>query len=173
MKVVRLALLSLACLVPLAASAEWQWLDKQGRRVFSDQPPPPDIAPERILKQAGQRGVVLPPAAPVAATVPAGATAGVDPGLKPSGKDKALEEKRKQAQAAEAEKKKAEEAKVAAQRADNCGRARSAKTAYVSGQRIAIVNDKGEREIVDDTRRAAEIKRLDEVIARDCVAERQ
>jgi hypothetical protein len=173
MKAVRLALLSLACLVPLAASAEWQWLDKQGRRVFSDQPPPPDIAPDRILKQAGQRGAVLPPATPVATTAPPAANAGVDPALKPSGKDKVLEEKRRQAEAAEAAKRKDEESKIAAQRADNCGRARAAKTAYVSGQRIAIVNDKGEREIIDDTRRATEIKRLDEVIARDCAAERQ
>jgi hypothetical protein len=103
MKPVRLALLSLACLVPLAASAQWQWLDKDGRRVFSDQPPPPDIAPERILKQGGPRGAVLPAAAaPVAATTPA-APSGVDPALKPSGKDKVLEEKRKQAEAAEAE----------------------------------------------------------------------
>jgi hypothetical protein len=173
MQAVRLALLSLACLVPLAASAEWQWLDKQGRRVFSDQPPPPDIAPDRVLKQAGQRGVVLPPAAPVATTAPAAAPGGVDPALKPSGKDKVLEQKRKQAEAAEAAKKKEEEDKVAAQRADNCDRARSAKATYASGQRIAIANEKGEREIIDDTRRAAEIKRFDEVIARDCASARQ
>jgi hypothetical protein len=62
---------------------------------------------------------------------------------------------------------------VAAQRADNCNRARSARTAYASGQRMAILNDKGEREVVDDTRRASEIKRLDEVMARDCRADRQ
>jgi len=173
MKAVRLALLSLACLVPLAAVAEWQWLDKEDRRVFSDQPPPPDIAPNRILKQPGMRSATVPAdtaPAPVAAKA---APAGVDPALKPAGKDKALEEKRRQAAAAEAEKKKAEEEKVAAMRADNCGRARAAKTNLESGQRIAFVNDKGEREIMDDTRRAAEIKRTEEIIASDCRADRQ
>jgi hypothetical protein len=36
-----------------------------------------------------------------------------------------------------------------------------------------VVNAKGEREIMDDAMRAAEGKRLDEVIARDCAVERQ
>jgi hypothetical protein len=33
---------------------------------------------------------------------------------------------------------------------------------------MARVNDKGEREIIDDTTRAAEMKRAQEVIASDC-----
>lgn len=186
MKVVPLALLSLACLAPTLAGAEWQWLDKDGRRVFSDQAPPADIAPNRILKQGnGPRGTLLAPAAPApaaaAAAAPASASgpvaaaapAGVDPSLKPSGKDRSLEEKRRQAEAAEAKKKKDEETRLAALRADNCSRARSAKIALDSGQRVAVINDKGEREIMDDKLRAAEAKRLDDVIARDCRAERQ
>jgi hypothetical protein len=176
MKAVTAALLSLACLAPTHALAEWQWLDKDGRRVFSDQPPPPDIAPNRILKQAGPRGAAQPLATP-AATTPVAATGaaptGVDPSLKPSGKDKGLEDKRKQAEAAQTQKQKEEEARVAALRTENCSRARSAKTSLESGQRFAVVNDKGEREIIDDTRRAAELRRMDEVIARDCRADRQ
>ncbi|HET8747907.1 MAG TPA: DUF4124 domain-containing protein [Ramlibacter sp.] len=173
MNAVRLAVLSLACLVPLAAAAEWQWLDNAGRRVFSDQPPPPDIAPNRILKQPGMRSAAVPAEsapAPVAAKTAPG---GVDPTLKPAGKDQALEEKRKQAAAAEAEKKKAEEQKVAAARADNCTRARGAKANLESGQRIVFFNDKGEREFMDDARRAAEIRRAEEIIASDCRADRQ
>ena len=34
--------------------------------------------------------------------------------------------------------------------------------------RIAQLNAKGEREILDDAQRAAEVKRLQQVIARDC-----
>ena len=168
MNVARLAALSLLCLAPLVASAEWQWLDKDGRRVFSDQPPPPDIAPNRILKQPGMRGAAAPAeaaSAPVAART--------EPAAKPAGKDKALEERRRQAEAAEAEKKKAEEQKVAALRADNCSRAQAAKRDLSSGQRISTTNEKGEREIMDDTRRAAEIKRVDEIIAHDCRQDRQ
>ncbi|MEJ8837283.1 DUF4124 domain-containing protein [Ramlibacter sp. AN1133] len=173
MNAVRIALLSLLCLAPLAASAEWQWLDKDGRRVFSDQAPPSDIAPNRILKQPGMRNASAPTEATAAATPASGARAATDAAARPSGKDKLLEERRRQAEAAEAEKKKLEEAKVAAIRADNCTRARSGKGTLESGQRIAIVNDKGERDIMDDNRRAAEIKRLDDIIARECRADRQ
>jgi len=164
MKAARIVLLALACSIPVAASAQWMWLDKGGRKVFSDQPPPPDIAPERILKKPGVRssGVAAPA---VAAADPAAAAASLP---KPSGKDKALEEKKKQAEAVEAEKKKAEEAKVASMRAENCARAKTSRANYASGVRLSRMNDKGEREILDDSQRAAEMKVLEQVIARDC-----
>jgi hypothetical protein len=171
MKAVPIALLSLLCLVPLTASAEWQWLDKDGHRVFSDQAPPAEIAPGRILKKPGMRNATAPAdAAPVAATT---SPAGVDPALKPLGKDKALEDKRKQAEAAEAEKKKAEDTRVATLRSDNCTRARKAKAGLDSGERIAVLNDNGEREFMDDARRASEARRMDEIISRDCRQDRQ
>lgn len=166
MKAARIALLALVCSVPLAASAQWQWVDKEGRKVFSDQAPPADIPAERVLR--APRGRALPAAAadaPVAAAAPA-AAAPVLP--KPTGKDPALEEKRKQAAAAEAAKKKAEEEKVAAVRAENCEQARSAKAGLDSGVRIARTDAKGERSYLDDAQRAAELKRMEEVIARDC-----
>lgn len=164
MKAARIVLLALACTAPLVASAQWQWLDKDGRKVFSDRAPPPEIAPERVLKRPGQRNATTPEPVPVAAAAPASAA---NP-LRPSGTDKTLEQKRKQAEAAEAEKKKAEEAKVAAMRADNCARAKAGKADLTSGIRIARTNAKGEREILDDAQRAAEVKYLDEAIARDC-----
>jgi hypothetical protein len=163
MKAARIALLALACTLPLAAAAQWQWLDKDGRKVFSDKAPPPDIAPDRVLK--GPKGqVMVPMAAPVAAETVS--TGGALP--KPLGKDKTLEERKKQIAAAEAEKKHAEDAKFAALRADNCNRARSAKANYTSGARMSRVDSKGERQYIDDNQRAAELKRLDEVVARDC-----
>ena len=61
---------------------------------------------------------------------------------------------------------KADEQKAAAQRADNCQRARE-HTGH-AGQRavrIARINDKGEREILDDKARADEMQRAREVIA--------
>ena len=170
MKAARIALLALVCCAPLAASAQWQWLDNSGRKVFSDQPPPSDIAPNRILKapagRAGAAAMAVPVAAPVT-TAPATATAANLP--KPTGKDKELEAKKKEKDAAEAAKKKAEEDKVAAMRADNCARAKSGKATFDSGVRVARTNAKGEREIMDDAARAAEMKHLNEIIARDCV----
>jgi hypothetical protein len=85
-----------------------------------------------------------------------------------TGKDAELEKKKKEAEDAVAAKKKAEEAKFAAQQADNCERAKKAKASYASGVRIATTNAKGEREIMSDTDRAAESKRLDGVMAADC-----
>jgi type IV secretory pathway VirB10-like protein len=171
MKAARIALLALACCLPLAASAQWQWLDNAGRKVFSDRPPPPDVPANRILKQPGVRSTAA--AAPAAPEAVAAAPAAAASLPKPSGKDKVLEEKKKQAEAAEAEKKKAEEAKVAAARADNCARARSSKATFDSGVRVSRTNEKGEREILDDAQRAAEVKHLDTIIARDCKQERQ
>lgn len=170
MKPARIALLALACLVPLAASAQWQWIDKSGRKVFSDQAPPPDIAPDKILKRPGARGRSV-DAQPAPETAAVAAPAPALP--KVTGKDKVLDEKKKQMDAAEAEKKKAQEEKVAAMRAENCTRAKSAKATYESGVRISRVDAKGEREILDDKQRAAELKHLDGVIARDCKSDRQ
>jgi len=167
MNAVRIGLLALACTLPLAAAAQWQWLDKDGRKVFSDKAPPPDVPADRILK--GPKGQMIAPqaaaspATPSAEPTPAGA--GVP---KPLGKDKALEERRKQLASNEADKKKAEDAKYAELRSDNCGRAKQAKAGYESGVRMARVDSKGERQYVDDAQRATEMKRLDEVIARDC-----
>jgi hypothetical protein len=162
MKMSRTALLVLACLAVPAAFAQWQWIDNSGRKVFSDQPPPPDIPASKILKRPGARAAEPEPAAaPQAAALAASAP-------KVSGKDKALEEKKKQAAVAEDEKKKAQEEENAKARAENCDIAKRAKATLDSGIRVSTTNNKGEREIMDDAARAVEIKRLDGIIARDC-----
>ena len=169
MKAARLALLAFACALPLAATAQWQWIDKDGRKVFSDQAPPPEVPANKIVKRPGgraaepaQEAAAAPAAAPVAAT-PKLPTA-----AKPSGKDPALEKKRLEAEAAEAKKKEAEEQKLAAARTENCARAKEAKATLDSGQRISRINSTGEREFMEDNERAAETKRLESVMARDC-----
>jgi membrane protein involved in colicin uptake len=85
-----------------------------------------------------------------------------------AGKDKALEEKKAQAEAAEAAKKKAEEEKLAKAKAENCTRARQAKASFETGRPITQSNAQGERVFLDEAGRAAEIKRIDGVIAADC-----
>ena len=168
MKVLRLTLIALACALPAAGFSQWQWIDKDGRKVFSDRSPPADIPAKNILRQPGVQG------APVAATEPETADTASQP-VKPaasapklSGKEKELEDKRRLAQAAEADKRKAQEEELAKLRADNCVRARRSKTAFDSGVRISRINDKGEREFLDDAARALEAKRLDRIIASDC-----
>ncbi|CAN7668692.1 MULTISPECIES: DUF4124 domain-containing protein [unclassified Acidovorax] len=175
MKTHKLLLLAIACTWAMGAAAQWQWIDKDGRKVFSDRPPPQEIPDKSILKQpSGGRAAVAPPAAAPADAAPA--TASADGASAPraaasgaaSGKDKALEEKKAQAEAAEAAKKKAEEDKQAKARADNCNRARQAKAAFDSGRPITQTNAQGERIFLDEGGRAAETKRLDSIIASDC-----
>jgi hypothetical protein len=162
MLLLRVTLLTLACTLPALSLAQWQWIDKDGRKVFSDQSPPADVPAKNIIKQPGVRS---PSPEPVAAAEPQPAKPAAP---KLSGKDQALEQKKKQAEAAEADKKKADEEQIAKARADNCERSKRAKAGYDSGVRIARVNAKGEREYVDDATRAAETKRLEGIIATDC-----
>lgn len=168
------SLLGCCLLLPLAAQAQWQWIDKTGKPVFSDTAPPPDIPEKNILRKGNlppprpNPGVVnLSPGADdksQGATAPSSAPA---PEAKPR-VDKELEEKIKKAEEEEKAKKAAEEQKVAKARAENCSRARQAKATYDSGIRVARLNAQGEREIVDDNTRAQETKRLQSVIDSDC-----
>lgn len=145
------------------ASAQWHWVDRDGRKVFSDRPPPSDLPPANIIKQpGGPRSRTLAPPAEAAD----GAVAAALP--LPSGQDKELEEKKKQAEEAEAARKKAEDEKIARARASNCDRARQAKASVDSGMRIAQINAQGERIVLDDAARAAESRRAQGVIDSDC-----
>lgn len=166
MKPHKLLLLALACTWATGAFAQWQWLDKDGRKVFSDRPPPQDVPEKSILKQPHMAGQPRQQAATTAATgtdTPAAAQAA--PG---QGKDRQLEDNKVKAEAAEAARKKADEERQAKVRADNCARAKRTKAQLADGQLVAHVNAKGERSFMDDATRAAELRRADEVIAADC-----
>jgi hypothetical protein len=82
--------------------------------------------------------------------------------------DRELEARKQAAEQANKDRAKADENRAAAQRAENCNRARAHVTALESGQRIARVNAQGEREILDDKGRAEEMQRARQVIASDC-----
>lgn len=168
MNAVRALTLALTCVLPLSALAQWQWIDKSGRRVYSDQAPPPEVPAKNILKGSNGRTIAPPPETSAAVAAPAATPAASAP--KVVGRDKELEARKKQAEAAEAEKKKAQEREVAEARTENCKRAREAKATLDSGIRLSRVNDKGEREILDDAQRAAEGQRLQVIITRDCAS---
>lgn len=170
----KLALFALALAWTLGASAQWQWVDKDGRKVFSDRPPPADVPPGKILKQpsAGSGSIArsAPPAAAADSDVRQPAQRGSVP--QASGIDPALEKKKAEAEAAEAQKKKAEAERLAQARAENCARARQAKATLNSGQLLAHTNAKGERGFMDDATRLTETQRADSVIASDCAPAR-
>ena len=157
------------------ANAQWQWVEKDGRKIFSDRPPPSEIAEKDILKRPS--GVARAAAAPALVTSGTQATLAAKPPAAPAskasapkltGKDAELEAKKKKADEEEAAKKKAEEEKVAKVKAENCERAKTGLATLQSGVRMASVNAKGEREIFDDAKRASETKRVQEVIDASC-----
>ncbi|MHB8948064.1 MAG: DUF4124 domain-containing protein [Rhodoferax sp.] len=165
MKNIRLIFLLLASLVSLAAQAQWQWTDKDGRKVFSDRAPPADVLERNILKRPGSTNTTkaeIP--APVAAAAPQSATSA--PSL--SGVDKELAAKKKKADEAQAAQRKAEQEKIVKARIENCVRAKQAKANFDSGVRISRINEKGEREVLDDAARATELKRIQYIVDADC-----
>nr|WP_314549235.1 DUF4124 domain-containing protein [uncultured Ottowia sp.] len=167
---------ALALAASLPAHAQYQWIDGSGRRVFSDQPPPPGTPQKNILKQPAARPAAPAPAADKAessaadstATPAAAPQASTPQAAAPTAQDKALQEKLKKAEAEEAAKKKAEADRLAAQKAENCKRAISAKALLDSGQRIMQSDGKGGRSFMSPEQRAAETKRIEEVMRNDC-----
>ena len=163
LSVVVLSALLGACLA-LPAAAQWKWRGKDGQIQYSDLPPPAGTAEPDILQRpnTSQRRA----AAAAAAAAPASAASG---SITASAKvEPELEAKRKKAEQEAADKAKAEEARVAALKAENCGVAKSYLRTLEGGIRIARTDAKGEREFLDDKSRADETKRTRDVIARDC-----
>jgi len=164
-----LLLLALLCSMSLPAQAQWKWRDKDGRVTVSDRPPPRDVAEQDILGRPhipATRGFTPPIAGKAAA--PAAAAPGTAPASAPTALEREVQARRRAAEEEKAAKAKADEAKSAARRADNCRIARGQLAGLESGQRLSRLNEKGEREVLDDRARAQEAARAREVIASDC-----
>jgi hypothetical protein len=148
----------------IAQTGTWKYRDAQGRIVASDLPPPAGVPDKDILERPTT--VVRRAAAP-APSASAPARPGVAPTLAQA-TDPELDARRKKAADEEAAKQKVQQEKDAAQRAENCSRAKSHLAALNDGFRIARTNDKGEREILDDKGRADEMQRARQIISSDC-----
>ncbi|MEO8061006.1 MAG: DUF4124 domain-containing protein, partial [Burkholderiales bacterium] len=146
---------------------QWKWRDKNGVQ-YSDLPPPSGVAEADILQRPS--AATRKSNAPLAAA-PASAASGA-PVLAPKTVDSELEAKHKKAEEEAAAKRKAdekaEETRVAAAKADNCTRAQAQLRTLDSGVRLAQLNEKGERIVMDDTARASESKRARDMIAQNC-----
>lgn len=180
MKPLKPFLTALACTWALGAVAQYQWVDKDGRKVFSDRPPPMDVPESKILKQPA----TLVPARPAATAAPA-AGSGEDGGAARAqqtpvardtpavtGKDKQLEAEKAKAEAAEASRKQAEEKARADQeakaRAENCARARQNVATLQPGRLVGTTNAQGERGYMDDATRVTELRRAQAIVQSDC-----
>lgn len=170
-----LALVAAAASAFLAmpADAQWKWKDKSGRVQYSDLPPPQGTPDADVLSRPGGNARRMTPASPAAlaaaglaaSAAPASASS---PALQPKLADPELEAKRRIAEQDQQKKVKELEVKVAQARAENCSRAKNQLLSIDSGMRMARMNDKGEREFLDDAQRAAERRRTQDAIASDC-----
>jgi Domain of unknown function (DUF4124) len=155
----------LCLLLSNPAQAQWKWRDSRGQVHISDLPPPREVPDKDVMQRPElvarkQAASAAPASAPaLAASAAAPLKAPVDP---------ELEERRRRAEQELAARAKADEKKAAAVRADNCARAREQLATLDSGIRIARVKADGEREILDDSARAAEAKRARELMATEC-----
>ena len=174
MKIIRTLLLAMSAALSLNALAQiqWQWIDKNGQKVFSDRAPPPDIPDNKILKRpGGVRPAPVADAPVAAASAPRAAAARPAPsasGPKLSTKDAGLEAKKKEAEEAEKEKVKALQAENQAKRVESCTVAKKNLELINSGVRLRTTNAKGESDFMDDNQRAAEGKRVQGIINSDC-----
>ena len=153
----------------VAAVAQWQWIDKDGRKVFSDRSPPADIHEKNILKRPpGSIRATTEAARTVAANPAPAVSAAKANAPKLSGKDSELEAKKKKAEEEDAAKKKVEDDKIAKGKAENCDRAKRGLATLQSGVRMSSTNAKGEREVLDDARRDIETRRAQEIVDSNC-----
>jgi hypothetical protein len=161
--VVLSALIGVSVALPVAA--QWKWRDKTGQMQYSDLPPPAGTADRDILQRPHLN---LPRRAAAPGAPASAASAAPSPVVALKVVDDELQARRRQAEQEQAARQKAEVERIAAARADNCARAQSYLRTLDDGMRVVRVNDKGEREFLDDTARADEARRTREVIASDC-----
>lgn len=133
--------------------------DRDQRRAAAARHPRQPGAAKARSRGPPSGGQAAAPAASAPAAAEVSARAKVDP---------ELEARRKKAEQEHNEHVKAEEEKVAAQRAENCKRARAHQASLDSGLRLSRINEKGEREILDDKARAEEMARTRQAIATEC-----
>ena len=154
-----------------SALAQWQWVDADGRQVFSDRAPPAHIGQQKILKRPIPAAALQPETA-AGTTAAAALQDARDPAARvPQDKEdtarKAQEAAQLKAQEAKA---KQEAAKLAQQRQANCQQAQAAQTTLQSGRMLAHINEKGEQGFLSDTQRQQQLQRAQAVIQSECGA---
>lgn len=153
------ALAAFLALLCASAAAQYAWIDEHGVRQYSDRPPPASVPKQRILKAPGSPQH----AADDAPAVPAGAPK--DRQAPMTLAEKNAEFQKRQIERAEKEKKAAQEATLAADRAKNCEQTREYRQSLQSGDRIARRDKNGERSYLTDEQRAQELRDTQRILS--------
>ncbi len=144
----RTALLVATLLAASTAGAQiYQWKDANGKTVVSDKPPTGSVSQQKKFDAEA----ATPPSAP-----------------QKSGAEREMEFRKRQMESGEKAEKAQKEERAAAEKAENCERARRYLQSLENGDRIAGRDSKGERYIMEDAQRAAEIGKTKETIQSSC-----
>ena len=138
-----------------AGAQTYQWKDSSGRTVISDTPPP-GSAKESSRTIGGKAPTSNAPSAAKPAEAPK------------TYAEKDMEFKKRQQEASEKADKEAKEKALAAEKRDNCDRAQKQVALLESGQRIATVDEKGERRVMEEAEKAKEIERARRAVSDSC-----
>ena len=132
----------------------YQWKDKNGRTVISDTPPPGSAK----SSQLGNRETASPLTTEATKAGEATKTTA----------EKDMEFKKRQQEAKEKSDKDAKEQALAAERRENCERARRSLTALESNQPMAQFDENGQRKLMDNSQRDQEMERARKFMADSC-----
>ena len=139
-----------------AHAQTYQWKDSTGRTVISDTPPPATAKASRTISG--------PPAAATESTKPA-EKATAEP---KTTAEKDLEFKKRQLENKEKAEKLAKEQTATAEKHENCNRARNNLAALEANEPFVVLDQKGERQIMDDSQRNQEVERARRYLTEAC-----
>ena len=151
----------LAVLAALAVSASagaqaYKWVDKDGKVRYGDTPPP------------GVKATPLKPPPRPSSPPPSPAAEKKDAGAKDKPLTPEQAFRKRQQEREEAEKKSGQERAEADKKRQNCESAQASLRQLESGQRIATVDAKGERVIMEDAQREQQLQRARSLVSEWC-----
>jgi hypothetical protein len=149
------------------AAAQWSWKEDNGRVVYSDRPPPPEIKSSQILRQPSTMTVAPAPQPATGDATKAGDGKPAASGPKTIAEQE-MEFRKRQQERADAERKAQDEQKKSAAKAAECERARGYLRSLEDGMRIARTDAQGNREFLDDAQRAEETERTRKMVQSLC-----
>jgi FKBP-type peptidyl-prolyl cis-trans isomerase len=164
-----LAALALTAVSGLSQAEIYKWKDKDGNVRYSDTPPPSNVKQESM---SGKKKVQAPtgsaPLSPVenpaTAAVPKVMPKDVEPPKNPE--DAAAEQRQRNAEAEKNNKK--EKEADAKRKAENCTSAKANMQTYTQGGRVYKMNEKGEREYMDESGFKAGREKAQQEINENC-----
>jgi len=144
----RFAVTVAALLAAGAVNAQiYQWKDASGKTVISDKPPTGNVRQARKIEAEE----------PVASSAPAKTTA-----------DREMDYRKRQQEAQEKSDKAQKEEKAAADKKENCERARRYLQTLESGERIGLRDNNGERYYMEDAQREQETAKARQTVQSAC-----